>query len=66
MWRHVSTPHAAIIRPAQKQNKYLGVRTIWDPICLHVLVHAGLREHQLKSLRNGNTRLYKQAELDHT
>ena len=40
VWRHVSAAHAAIIRPAQKQDKYLGVRTIWDPICLHVFEHA--------------------------
>jgi hypothetical protein len=37
-WRHVSAAHAAIYRPAHKQNKYLDVRTIWDPICLHVFI----------------------------
>ena len=43
VWLHVSAAHAAIIRPALKHNMFLNVRTIWDPICLHVLVYARLK-----------------------
>ena len=44
MWLHVSAAHTAIIRPALKHNMFLNVPTIWDPLCLHVLVYVATRD----------------------